>query len=68
MSTHNICFLGEIRKLYIIIWILFLARAFFIVPVQVDRNFLLVPREVGQVGHGTLQPLITQFVITRFWI
>ena len=27
MSTHNICFLLKIRKIYIIIWILFLSRA-----------------------------------------
>ena len=60
MSVHNMCFLWEIRKnIYLIIWLLFLARAMgSLVPGQVNWNLLLIFREIWQVGHGISTALL----------
>ena len=51
MSTYNISFFRETRNIFII-WILFLDFYEVLVPGQVNWNFLLVLREMGQVGQA----------------
>ena len=50
-SLRNKISLRNKKNIYLIIWILFYQSCELLVPGQVNWNFLLVLREMGQVGH-----------------
>ena len=62
MSTHMFSSRNK-KNIYLIIWILFCQSYLkLLVPGQVNWKFLLVLREMGQVGHGISTALIVVLI------